>query len=282
MSAPPKPARRLGVCSWSLRPRNIEELVLAIRACGLDAVQLSLASLRTREFEPQRTADALHAAGIAIRSGMTSMKAEDYSTLASIRRTGGLRPDGHWSANLEIAKADALLARSLSLPLVTFHAGFLPHDPSDPERAKLVGRLRTVVDVFADQGVRVGFETGQETAETLLGVLAELDRPSAGVNFDPANMILYGMGDPIEALSKLAPRVLQVHVKDARAAAKRGEWGTEVVVGTGAVDWSRFFAVLDAAQPAVDVMIEREAGSNRMLDVATAREYVKNVSKVRA
>jgi sugar phosphate isomerase/epimerase len=275
MSPHTQPARRLGVCSWSLKPRSLEELVQSVRTCGVDAVQLSLAALRLPAFDPRRTAAALRDAGIDIRSGMTSMRGEDYSTLDSIQQTGGLRPDAHWRENLAIVKTDAATARALGLGLVTFHAGFLPHEASDPERAKLVERLRTVVDVFADHGVRVGFETGQETAETLLAVLHELGRTTAGVNFDPANMILYGMGDPVAALAALGPRVLQVHVKDARAATKPGEWGTEVVVGTGQVDWTRFFTVLDGVQPAIDLMIEREAGADRVAEIRAARDFVR-------
>ena len=166
--------------------------------------------------------DALAARDIEVLSGMMSTRGEDYSTLESIRRTGGVRPDEHWTENLAIARDAARHAATLHCGLVTFHAGFLPHDRDDRERAKLVGRLRTLVDVFADQGVRVGFETGQETAETLLDVLDELDRPTAGVNFDPANMILYGMGDPVAALERLGRHVRQVHVKDARAATRPG------------------------------------------------------------
>src|SRR5688572_12996243 len=122
---------------------------------------------------------------------MMSTHGEDYSTLATIRETGGLRPDRHWKRNLEAAREDTALARRLGLDLVTFHAGFLPEQRSDPERAKLLDRLRLVCDAFHEQGVRLGFETGQESAETLSEVLAELDHPAAGVNFDPANMILY-------------------------------------------------------------------------------------------
>lgn len=282
MSVPLRPARALGVCSWSLKPRSIDDLVLEARAAGVRSVQIALGPLTRPEFEPKRLQGALAEAGIAIRSGMTSMHGEDYSTLESIRRTGGVRPDEHWSANLATARRDAAQARALGLELVTFHAGFLPEERDDPERAKLVARLRTIVDVYAEHGVRVGFETGQETAETLLGVLLELERPSAGVNFDPANMILYGMGDPVAALARLAPRVLQVHVKDARPAARRGEWGTEVRAGTGAVDWTRFFALLDEERPGVDLMIEREAGADRIADVRAAAELVRSKTAVRA
>ena len=89
-------------------------------------------------------------------------------------------------------------------------------------------------------------------------MMADLDHPAAGVNFDPANMILYGMGDPVAALRALEPHVRQVHVKDALPSATPGEWGSEVRAGTGRVDWPAFFAI--ARELGVAFLIEREAG----------------------
>jgi len=91
-------------------------------------------------------------------------------------------------------------------------------------------------------------------------------------------MILYGVGDPIEALRQLGPRVVQVHVKDALPTTVPGQWGEEVPVGTGRVDWRAFFGALDEAQPGVNLMIEREAGEQRVSDVRRARELVTSVT----
>lgn len=268
----------VAVCSWSLQPRSPAELVASVRACGLAALQLHLDPLRVAApgsaWDERATVAALAAAGLRAVSGMWTPEGEDYSTLDAIRATGGLRPDRHWEANLAAARANAALAARLGLKLVTFHAGFLPHDSRDPERAKLVARLRAVVDAYAEHDVALGFETGQETAETLEQVLHELDRPSAGVNFDPANMILYGMGEPVAALRRLTPFVRQIHVKDARRAARAGEWGSEVQVGTGEVDWRAFLAHADRALAQVDRCIEREAGADRVADIRAARELL--------
>ena len=262
----------IGVCSWSLRASGPAELAERVRACGLAAVQLALDPLRTGAWDEAGTRRALEQAGIEVLSGMMGMRGEDYSSLASIRATGGVRPDRHWAANLAAARENARLARRLGLRLVSFHAGFLPHDPSDPERAVLIDRLRAVAEAFGAEGVEVALETGQEDAETLAGVLAELG--AVGVNFDPANMLLYGMGDPVQALARLAPWVRQIHVKDARRSAAPGEWGTEVPVGQGEVDWQAFFAVLRERGLAVDLVIERESGDDRTGDVRAARALV--------
>ena len=275
---------RLGVCSWSLRPADPADLAAKVRACGLNAVQLALDPIRRGEWDEAETVRSLANNGIAILSGMMGMKGEDYSTLETIRRTGGVRPDETWPDNLAAAEANASLAQRLGIDLISFHAGFLPHDPTDPERERMLNRLRKLAGVFGDRGVRIALETGQETADMLLGVLEDLNAPTGGtgvqpvrvgVNFDPANMILYGMGDPIAAFTRLARHVAQVHLKDARPTDRPGTWGTETPLGDGAVRWPDFLYVYRDADLRCDLVIERESGDRRVEDVRSAAEYVR-------
>ncbi|NBP51345.1 MAG: sugar phosphate isomerase/epimerase, partial [Actinobacteria bacterium] len=190
----------------------------------------------------------------------------------------GVRPDATWPATRARAEAVAALAGRARIGLVTFHAGFIPHDRADPGRRAMVARLREVADRFAAHGVQVAFETGQEDAATLLGALEEIAHPNVGVNFDPANMILYGMGDPVAALRALAPHVVQVHVKDAVPTQVPGTWGKEVVAGTGAVDWAAFLAEVARLPRAVDLVIEREAGPTREADISAAARLVRRLA----
>jgi sugar phosphate isomerase/epimerase len=268
------PAREVGACSWSLRAQSPEDLARRARAVGVHSVQLALTPYEEAPKKLEKAVEILRRSGIAVRSGMLSTIDEDYSTLESIRRTGGLRPDEHWRANLARARAVADLAKRIGIPLVSFHAGFLPETRGSDERRSMIARLRDVVDAFAAQDVRVALETGQERAEILLEVLDELEREACGVNFDPANMILYGMGDPVAALALLASRVLQIHVKDAVHTKVPGTWGEEVPVGEGEVDWPAFFDVVRERRIEVDLMIEREAGEDRTADIQAARGLV--------
>jgi sugar phosphate isomerase/epimerase len=264
---------RIGVCSWSLRPRDPDHLIRMVGDLGLGAVQLALVPVVEDPGVWGEAVDALGSAGIRVASGMLAMANEDYSSLESIRRTGGVRPNADWPANRQRAAAVARAAAGAGLDLVTFHAGFLP-EAGDPLRATMLDRLRAVADAFAEHGVATALETGQETAETLEGVLAELDRPDVGVNFDPANMILYDMGDPVRALERLAPAVRQVHVKDAVPTEVPGAWGREMPAGRGAVDWPAFFEIAGSIEPPVSFIIEREAGGQRIEDVAAARDLI--------
>jgi L-ribulose-5-phosphate 3-epimerase len=269
------------VCSWSLRPRGTGELLRLVGEAGVGAVQLALDPIRAgREgWGETETGPALEGAGVRVLSGMMAMTGEDYSTLESIRRTGGVRLDEHWGANLRAAEENAALARRLGIGLVTFHAGFLPEDRGDPERAVMIERVREIAAAFAAEGVATALETGQESAETLAGVLEELDGAGGGVgvNFDPANMILYGMGEPVAALRRLARWVRQVHIKDAVPSRVPGQWGEERAVGIGSVDWRAFLRALDEESPSVDLVIERESGEDRVGDVRRAREMLERV-----
>lgn len=266
---------RLGVCSWSLQPDSAEQLGARVREAGVGAVQLALDPLRTRTMGPVAVATALTAVRARILSGMMTMAGEDYTTLESIRATGGVLPDQHWLGNLAAADANARLASDLGLPLVTFHAGFIPPDATDPLRAKVLDRVRRIAAPFLGRGVRVGLETGQEDADTLLGFLMDLDREGIGVNYDPANMLLYGAGDPVEAIDLLAEFVLQVHIKDALPPATAGVWGQEVAAGSGLVDWGALFEVMRTRGLDVDLLVEREAGAARMLDIKAAVALVR-------
>jgi sugar phosphate isomerase/epimerase len=265
---------RLAVCSWSLQPDTPEALIAQLREIGLSRVQLALDPLRDNPDIWDKTPELFAAAGIEIASGMFGTIGEDYNTLETIRETGGVLPDQHWESNWKAIKKIAEIANDLSLKLVTFHAGFLPHEESDPNFKKLMNRIEQIAELFFEKNIDLGFETGQETADTLKLFLEKLNRPSVGVNFDPANMILYAKGDPIESLNTLSPFLKQCHIKDATTTKEPGTWGEEVTVGTGEVDWSAFFTSLESLGFEGDFCIEREAGNQRIIDIRTANEFV--------
>src|ERR1035441_4571257 len=205
---------RLAVCSWSLQPASPADLAAKLESTGIRRVQLALDPLRDSPGKWAEASAVLQQQGITMVWGMFGCVGEDYSTLETIRVTGGLAPDATWEQNWTNIHATAALACELGLKLVTFHAGFLPHEETDPNFAKMLWRLADTADVFQAAHIAVGLETGQETAPVLVQLLQKLKRPNMGVNFDPANMILYDKGDPIAALRLLGPWIRQVHIKE--------------------------------------------------------------------
>jgi sugar phosphate isomerase/epimerase len=267
----PDSSQRLAVCSWSLQPKDAQELIAKLQATGIHNIQLALDPLRQSPAHWSDLPPLLAENSMRVVSGMFGCVGEDYSTLDSIRRTGGIAPDATWEQNWKNIQATASLAQSMGLKLVTFHAGFLPHDPSDSHFVKMISRLGEVADIFDRANLTVGLETGQETAPALAAVLSRLNRGNLCVNFDPANMILYDKGDPVEAVQVLGKWIRQVHLKDATRTKVPGEWGKEVPLGKGDVDWSGFFLALKRLGFSGPLVIEREAGTQRVEDIREAK-----------
>jgi sugar phosphate isomerase/epimerase len=264
-------ADQIGVCSWSLQATGPHDLAAKVRILGLEKVQLGLTPHRDDPGTWEGVQEILGESRISIVSGMFSTIGEDYTTPETIRKTGGIVPDEHWEGNQRVAEAAASLARRMGLQLVSTHAGFLPHERSDPDFNKLGGRVATLAQMYSKIGASLLLESGQESADTLLVFLDEMAKRGARnvtVNFDPANLILYDMDEPIEALRKLVSHVRQVHVKDAQRTTVKGQWGEEVVVGTGQVDWVAFVRILAEADYEGDYIFEREAGCDRVGDIA--------------
>ncbi len=146
-----------------------------------------------------------------------------------------------------------------------------------PREHRCVETLAQAGDLAAAKGITLAFETGQETADLLRITLDELRSPSLKVNFDPANMLLYDMGDPIRAVEILGPDIRSVHVKDARRPKAPGSWGQEVVLGEGEVDIKRFVQTLKKIGYTGPLVVEREVGDQaaRLRDVARGLEFLR-------
>tara|TARA_B100000809_G_scaffold232125_1_gene247767 strand:+ start:740 stop:1546 length:807 start_codon:yes stop_codon:yes gene_type:complete len=261
-------------------PQSAEDMARIMAELGLKKLQLGLVPHRDDAGIVDGVPEALAKVGARVVSGMFGTIGEDYTTMETIKVTGGIVPDEHWEANQEVARAAAARARRFGLSAVMFHAGFLPHDRSSAEFKKLAGRIEVVAGICADQGLDMMFETGQEAADdlgTFFDHMEGLGVTNLGVNFDPANMILYDMGDPIAALRKLLPRVKSIHIKDAVRTTVPGEWGADVPVGEGQVDWHAFIEVLVNGDYTGDMHIEREAGDDRMGDVKQAIDVITKV-----
>lgn len=271
---------RIGVCSWSLQPPDVVELIERVRGTGITQVQLWLNPLWESPDQWKNLVPRLAEAGIVLVSGMFTTVGEDYSTLESIRETGGLVPTRHWQKNQEVVEQAVEQSKRLGLRFLGSHVGFVPEDNSEPAYALLVQRVRWVADKLAAAGITLLCETGQETGEQLVEFLDAVDRKNVAVNFDPANIILYDKGDPVEACRVLFPYIRQVHLKDAVRTTTTGKWGSELPVGDGQVNWQAFLAHLEENGFRGHLMFEREAGTRRVADIRSGFEYLRRIGMI--
>lgn len=270
----------IGICSWSLRPRDMSDLVAQVKQLGIEHVQLALGNLiQLDDKRKHQELGALRNGGIKLTAGMMGFADEDYATIALIRQTGGFVPDDRWPIRKALMKQAANLSAELGLKLLSSHIGFIPPS-SEPKYNTMVERVCEIAEPLNAQGITLLMETGQEPAPELLQFLNDLRCQNVQVNFDPANMILYGAGDPIEAIETLGRHIGHVHVKDATLSDRPGEeWGAEVPFGTGEVPPKDFLRALHDVGYTGPLVIEREAGEQRLADCRTAIETLRVASR---
>lgn len=216
------------------------------------------ASARTK-IGAEQLLQKFQSAGVTITVVFCGFAGESYADIPTVKETVGLVPKNTRAERLQEARQIFDFAALLGVPVVGLHIGFIAEDETDADYQAVLEVARQLCDYAAQRGLRVHLETGQETAPTLLRFLQHVDRSNLAVNFDPANMILYGSGEPIPALKMVAAYIKSVHCKDATWAAKPGlEWGEEVPLGDGDVNMALFLETLHDIGYNGPLTIERE------------------------
>ncbi len=243
---------------------------------GIPSVQVHAPHQETRT---KAAADAFlkrcQDAGITITCVFGGFEGESYADIATTARTVGLVPEATRAARIQEMKEISDFAKLLGCPAVGLHIGFVPERGSASYQSLLTG-TRDLLDHVAKNGQNVHLETGQETADHLLEFIGDVGRSNLFINFDPANMILYGTGNPIEALQKVGHLVRSVHCKDAKWApldVRGTAWGSEVALGEGDVGMETYLRTLLDLGYRGPLTIEREIAHDRdrqKRDIGTA------------
>lgn len=249
-----------------------DEIVESVAAFGVSCGQLGVHG--TADLAPgaaERWRAALDGSELEIVTAFQSFEGESYASIPICAQTVGYVPAATRREREQRTYAVSDFARLLGIPGVAAHIGCLPEDPSDAEYRAVLELVRRVCDHCARNGQTFALETGQEPAAALLEFLHAVDRPNLGVNFDPANMILYGSGEPMEALRTLREHVLTVHCKDGTWPETPGEWGRETPLGDGDVGMERYVRTLREIGYAGPLVIEREiVGEEQRADIGRA------------
>ncbi|MCE9546781.1 MAG: sugar phosphate isomerase/epimerase [Planctomycetia bacterium] len=227
---------------------------------GVPTIQLHAPKRASRTPEvAKKFLDRLESLGIRLTVVFGGFEGESYADIPTTRRTVGLVPCETRAARATEMKEISDFARLLNVDAIGLHVGFVPHDPTHETYIDVVRVTQAVCDHASRNRQSVNLETGQESADTLLRFIDDVGRDNLGVNFDPANMILYGSGEPLLALEKVGAFVRSVHCKDALWSNQPGEtWGTEVPLGEGAVGMEAYLRTLDKIGYHGPLTIERE------------------------
>jgi len=192
--------------------------------------------------------------------------------------TIGLVPKATRAQRIAHIKKASDFAKQCGIPAVQTHCGFIPENPNDPVYAETIVAAREVATYCKRNGQNFRYETGQETPITLVRAMSDVGVDNQGVNFDLANLILYGKANPVDAIELLGPYVQGIHAKDGMWPTNPKQLGEEVAIGKGKVDFPRIIERLKQLDYRGAVTIEREISGERQLeDVRAAKVYLERL-----
>ncbi len=232
-----------------------------VQELGVPTIHLHAPSKASRTVE--RGEDflrRLEQAGVTISAVFGGFTGESYADIPTVSRTVGLVPPATREARVKEFKEIADFSHEvLGVSVVALHLGFIPHDAGDDLYQQVLAVTQDICDHVKRNGQNLHLETGQETADSLLQFIADVGRDNLFINFDPANMILYGTGEPIAALRKVGAYVRSVHCKDGTWSDQPGvTWGAEVPLGQGDVGMENYLRTLNEVGYTGPLTIERE------------------------
>ena len=225
---------------------------------GIPTIQLHAPHKSSRTPESASSfLTKLEQLGIELTAVFGGFDGESYADIPTVEKTVGLVPAATRAERLAEMKEISDFSKLLKCNVIALHLGFLHHDNGD--YADVVAVTKELCEHAKANGQAVHLETGQETADGLLRFIDDVQCDNLFVNFDPANMILYGTGEPIPALRRIAGLVRSIHCKDATWASKPGEeWGEEKPLGEGQVDMAKYLETLNDIGYEGPLTIERE------------------------
>lgn len=192
--------------------------------------------------------------------------------------TIGLVPLAYRGKRVEEMLAASEFAAKIGVTDIATHVGFIPENPSDPNYPGLVACLRYICNIMKSRGQNFLFETGQETPVTVLRTIETIGTGNAFINFDTANVILYGKGSAADAVRVFGKYVRNTHIKDGFYPTEGTQLGREVKVGEGLADFPAVIRLLKECGYEGPWTIEREiSGEQQKKDIADTIDYLNSL-----
>jgi L-ribulose-5-phosphate 3-epimerase len=259
------------------------ETIREVKTLGVTCGQLGIPGDMALEGVEDAWIKALRDEDFTIVTVFCSYVGESYKDVPTVQSTVGFIPPDTRTEREQRTKDVSHFAAALGVNSIACHIGFVPEDPEHPDYVAVRDMVRRICDHAALHGQTFALETGQEPADVLLQFLKAVNRPNLGINFDPANLIMYGTGDPILAVEVLHEHLLSVHCKDGVWPPKMpaGALGTETPLGEGAVGMDKFIAKLKQLGYKGTLNVEHEI-DDREQKMVDMRKGVELLNRLRA
>jgi len=251
------------------------ESFAAIREMGLNACQLTNWNAEITDAEVEKTRMAAEAAGVTITLLWRGYSGRTVWNYIEGPATIGLVPPETRRMRTAELKRGVEVARMLGVPDVATHVGFLPMDPRDKDYIACVDAVKEIAEYAGEADIHFDFETGQETPMVLMRCFNDVGLPNLGINLDPANLLMYGNANPLDALDMFGRFVRGVHAKDGEYPTDGYKLGPEKALGEGRVNFPLLIPKLKSFGYAGSLTIEREiSGPQQIVDIKRAIEVL--------
>lgn len=269
---------RLGMLI-ALVEQDPADTIRAVKDLGFPTCQVSCRAQTNVTPELARALrEAADRAGIAITTIWAGTSGQEDWNFIDGPRTIGLVPAETRAERLAALKRGAEFASWAGVAGISSHVGFIPENPGDPVYGDLLAALRELAEHCGALGLEFWFETGQETPITLLRTIEDLGLPNLGINFDPANLLMYGKANPLDALDVFGRYVRGVHAKDGEYPTNGRELGVEKPLGQGRVNFPALIGKLRDLGYGGALTIEREiSGEQQIADIKAGKAYLESL-----
>ena len=251
------------------------------KSMNLDTCQLCIwdTAVYTEE-NADRVIAASKETGIAVSTVWAGWSIPGEWNLVNGPISLGLVPPAYRELRSREVMAAIPFAHRLGVKQIATHAGFIPENPHDPDYAGTIFILRRICTAMKEKGISFLFETGQETPVTLLRAIEDIGMDNVGINFDTANLVMYGKGNPVDAVRVFGKYVRDLHIKDALYPTDGRHLGKEVAVGEGIANFPMIVKMLKDLGYDGSYTIEREIhGDQQTRDIIRARDMLLDIEK---
>lgn len=272
---------KIGVLIELFKDTDIDEKFAELRSMGMESCQLVCWD---REIlHDDSVAEAVNAAvekhGVHISAFWCGWEGRRIWDFYEGQLTLGLVPADYRVERLKMLMEGSDFAKKINVRDFATHVGYMPENPYDPKYEEVLVACKAIVEKCKENGQNFLFETGQETPVTLKRAIQDIEKVlgkgNVGINLDPANLIMYGKANPVDALEVFGEYVMGIHGKDGMYPTDGHFLGAEMPLGQGKVNYPAFVAKLKEVGYQGDITIEREiSGEEQKKDIVMAKEIL--------
>ena len=191
--------------------------------------------------------------------------------------TIGLVPRENRAARVERLMKGIDFGKAAGIPAVHAHFGFIPEDPKDVLYLEFIETMKPIGAYALKQGLDIYFETGQETPVTLLRAITDIGTGNLFVNYDTANLVMYGKSNPLDGLKVIGKYVKALHAKDGMYPVNPNELGKEVPIPNGEVNFPAVIAYLKKLGFIGNITIEYELAGRNSEYILKTKKYLEEI-----